>query len=584
MLHLGIRHSTGRNKHMRRAEVIIFVIFLLFILLPLQAKAENPPSGDEAGAQAERFKAQAEREREKLQKKAKPSKVEIEEKKTPVPHRSAFILKRVKLIGNTIFKSEDFRPIYEPYLSKQVTFDDLEVIVEKINKKYEQKGYLTTNVFIPEQEIKDGIIEIRIAEGGMGDVSIEGNKWFPSAFIKKYFHIKKKEPLNIKKLQSDILRLNKNPDLEAKTVISAGKEPGTSDITLKIKDYFPWHFGVGEDNLGTRLTGKYRTSFTVRSTNVTGNGDKLFSSTLLSKSSFGQFVGYSMPIDTFGTEIGIDMTYFRMKLGKEFESFDITGETQMYTPYLVKELYLSDDFETAAKVGMDIKSIKKKMAGNITVNDQLRIPYFEFNVISNDNFGQTVFAPRFNFSTQNFLGASLQDHPTASREGTGGFFFKYEQLVSRTQQMFLNSYCILRSGFQWATHTLPSSEQFQLGGMNSIRGYPEGDYLADIGGNLNFDWVFPMYPIPASWKLSHSEVPLQRQIQPVFFVDMGGGKNRKVLSGERKDKFLMGIGGGLRIRLNNNFNLRLEWAKHVGDDPQSGSGPSTFYFALQGEI
>ena len=120
--------------------------------------------------------------------------------------------------------------------------------------------------------------------------------------------------------------------------------------------------------------------------------------------------------------------------------------------------------------------------------------------------------------------------------------------------------------------------------MNSIRGYPEGDYLSDIGGNLNFDWVFPMYPIPASWKLAHSEVPLQRQIQPVFFVDMGAGENRKVLSGEREDKFLMGIGGGLRMRFNTNFNLRLEWAKHVGDDPQSGSGPSTFYFSFQGEM
>ncbi|MCX5699007.1 MAG: BamA/TamA family outer membrane protein [Candidatus Omnitrophica bacterium] len=568
---------------MPRTAIIILVIFLSFVLLPLQANAENPSPGDEVGAQAERFKAQSQREREQLQK-AKSLKVEIEKKKALVPHKPAFILKGVEVIGNTILRPEDFRPVYEPYLSKQVTFDDLDVIVEKINKKYEQKGYLTTNVFIPEQEIKDGMVEIKIVEGGMGELTIEGNKWFPASLIKKYFHIKKKEPLNVQKLQGDILRLNKNPDLEAKAVISAGKEPGASDITLKIKDHFPWHFGVGEDNLGTRLTGKYRTSFTVRGINVTGNGDKLFSSTILSKSSFGQFVGYSIPVDTFGTEVGMDMTYFRMKLGKEFEPFDITGETQMYTPYLVKELYLSDDLETTVKVGLDIKSIKKKIDGDITANDQLRIPYFEFNFISNDNFGQTVFTPRFNFSTQNFLGASSRNHPTSSREGTGGFFFKYEQFLSRTQQMFFDSYCILRSGFQWATHTLPSSEQFQLGGMNSVRGYPEGDYLADIGGNLNFDWVFPLYLIPASWKFPHSEVPLQRQIQPVFFVDMGGGRNRKALSGERKDKFLMGIGGGLRIRFNNNFNLRLEWAKHVGDKPQSGSGPSTFYFTFQGEI
>ncbi len=574
------KYRTMRNFIKVTAILIPISSFFAFSC----ANAADVSPGSDVGAQAERFKEQAEGMRTKLQKKAKPPKVEIEKPQAPVPQTLAFTLKGVKLVGNTIFSSEDLQTVYAPYLDKQVTFEDLAAIVEKINAKYDQKGYLTTNVFIPEQDIKEGIIEIRIAEGKMGDLNIEGNKWFSEPYIGKYIHIKKKDPLNIKKLQSDILRLNKNSDIVATTVISAGKEPGTSDITLKVKDSYPWHIGAGEDSLGTRLTGKYRTSFTARSTNATGNNDKLFSSTLISSSSFGQFVGYSIPVDTYGTDIGIDMTYFSMKLGRELEHYDITGETQMYTPYIAKELCLSDDFEADAKVGMDITSIKKEIDRVITSNDQLRVPFLEFNAISSDNFGQTIFTPKFDFSTQNFLGASSHNHPTSSRQGTGGFFFKYEQSVSRTQQMFLNSYCILRSGFQWTTDTLPSSEQFQLGGMNSVRGYPEGDYLADIGGNLNFDWVFPMYFIPVSWKLPHSEIPLQRQIQPVFFTDLGGGGNRKDASGAVRSKFLMGVGGGLRIRFNNYFNLRLEWAEPVGEDPQSGAGPSTFYFALQGEV
>ncbi len=563
------------------AAVFIFALFILSSIFVLYA-AE--PSGDEVGPQAERFRMQAERERETLEKKSKPPKVVIDEKKAVVPEGPAFLLQGIKPTGNAIVKTEDLAPIYQPYLGKQITFSDLETIVEKINKKYEQKGYLTTNVFVPEQDIKDGIVEIRIVEGLMGDVNVEGNKWNPASYFEKYFHLKKKDPLNIRKLQRDILRLNKNPDTEVKTVISAGKEPATSDITLKVKDQFPWHVGFAEDNLGTRLTGKYRSSFTLRGSNVTGHGDKLFSSTISSKGSFGQFIGYSIPLDTFGTEAGMDITYFNMKLGKEYKALDITGVTQIYTPYLNKELYLSDDFEGTAKIGMDIKSIKKRTGGDITSSDQLRIPFFEFNFIENDNYGQSNISPRFNFSTQNFLGASTRNHPTSSREGTGGFFFKYEQPMSRTQRMPFSSYCIMRSNFQLASHTLPSSEQFQLGGMNSIRGYPEGDYLADAGGNLNFDWVFPMYLIPSSWKIGNAQIPLRRQIQPVFFFDLGGGKNKKVLAGEKEDKFLMGIGGGLRMNFNNNFNLRLEWAKHLGDEPGGGSGPASFYFALQCEI
>ena len=79
------------------------------------------------------------------------------------------------------------------------------------------------------------------------------------------------------------------------------------------------------------------------------------------------------------------------------------------------------------------------------------------------------------------------------------------------------------------------------------------------------------------------ELPLRYQIEPVFFVDVGGGKLNETLPGEREDKFLAGIGGGLRVNFKY-FSLRLDWAKSVGDKPTSGAGPSTFYFTFQSEV
>ena len=149
--------------------------------------------------------------------------------------------------------------------------------------------------------------------------------------------------------------------------------------------------------------------------------------------------------------------------------------------------------------------------------------------------------------------------------------------------MFFDSYMYIRSQFQVASHALAPSEQLQLGGADSIRGYPEGDYLADTGGSINFDWVFPMYVIPKSWKLSGQDMPLRHQIEPVFFVDIGGGLLNEALPGERNSKFLDSIGGGLRVKFKY-FSLRLDWAGSIGDKPTSGSGPSTFYFTFQSEI
>ena len=198
----------------------------------------------------------------------------------------SFILKEVKVTGSTIFKPQDFKAIYEPYLNKKVTFQDMDAVSKKIESKYKEKGYFTTTVYIPEQEIKDGIIEIRIAEGKMGQLNVEGNKWFSADFIKKFIHVKKNEILNIKTLARDILRINKNPDLEIKSVISQGKEPQTSDISLKVEGKLPWHAGFLQDNRGSRLTGKYRSMFFIRSSNVSGLGDTVFVNTLYSGNSF----------------------------------------------------------------------------------------------------------------------------------------------------------------------------------------------------------------------------------------------------------------------------------------------------------
>jgi len=580
-----LKTSVGK---IRIAQSIIFIILLVFAA-PQWLFAQNPPPGEDISAQTERFQEEAEERKKILEKKeTKTPELETEEVKPTQPtEKVAFILTKVTFTGNTVFKAEDFISIYRSYIGKKVTFADLQDIMDKIKEKYKQKGYLTTVVYFPEQEIKNGKIEIKIVEGKLGETKIEGNKWFSTPLIKRYFHPKKNEILNITKIQRDILRLNQNSDMEVKTVLTRGQTPETSDITLQVKDSMPYHIGFSEDNQGTRLTGKNRTSLSFRSSSLTGLNDSLFVNTLLTRRSFGEYVSYFLPIDTYGTKAGFDFVYFWMELGKEFKSFDITGETQIWTPRLSKEIYLSEDFQCQAEIGLQIKSIKKYMADETTADDQLRLPYLDLDFTKQDSFfggGYTSFSPEFVFGTSGFLGASKRGHSKASREDTCGFFFKYRQSLSRTQKMPLDSILYVKSQFQTANRTLPSAEQFQLGGQSSIRGYPEGDYLADIGFVLNFDWVFPLFFMPKHAKLPYFNTPLRNVVEPVFFVDVGSGKLLETMSGEEKDKFLMGTGGGFRVRLGSNIYARFEWAGRVGDKPTQGTGSSTFHFLIQSEF
>ncbi len=546
--------------------------------------------GEQPAAQGSRFQAESEQKKKEAQKKEiKAPQIEVAQEKAAPPAAPglSFTLKSVKVTGVALFKPEDLYPAYASYIGQQVDFNDLEQIAAAIKNRYKKEGYLTTDVYIPEQDITQGEVEIRVSEGRLGELSVEGNKWFSGALLVKFIHFKKNQILNIFKLQKDLLRLNQNPDLDVTAVLSPGKDPGSTDIVLKIADRCPYHAGFSYDNQGTRLVGKDRFSFSFRSTNLSGLNDSFAVNRLASATSAGEFLSYTFPLGTKGTRIGFDFTNFFTKLGEEYSDLDITGSTQIYTPHLSLEMYLSQDFQAYADLGIDIKSIRKRNNGNAVTSDQIRMPYAAFDFAKTDSFlggGQTIFAPRFSFSLDHCLGATNRDHALASRPDTGGFFFKYEQALKRIQRAAWGSFISIRSQFLTASHTLPSSEQLQLGGLNSVRGYPEGEFLADIGVAVNFEWAFPGYIFPKGYKLPYAKMALRDQFQPVIFFDLGEGKLKKVNAGEERRRSLKGAGAGLRFQFNRNFYLRLDWAKSLGDEPTQGQGESSLYLTCQAEF
>lgn len=566
----------------------LFFFLVAASLLPgLQStvNAQNFPGEQDPGVQAKRFQTDVEAKKEEMSsKKPHPSAITPPQSVPAAASSVSFVLKGMKFQGMTLFKNEELASLYQSYLGTKVSMKEINEVIERLKEKYHERGYFAVSVFFPEQEVRDGNVRAQVIEGKLGAVRIEGNKWVSSKTLGKYFHTLKGEVLNIKKIQRDLLRLNRNQDLQVRTVLTQGTEPETVDMTLQATDKFPWHIGAGADNQGSRLTGKYRVSGSLRSTNTTGRLDSLFLAAITSGNSFGQSANYELPVSTYGGYLGIEQTFFSMDLGKEFKSLLISGKSYIYTPYYTQELFLSESASAYGTLGLDIKSTVKKQDEAMLTHDELRMPYISFDLRRQDARGQTIFIPRFNFSPQNFLGASARFHPSASRLGADGFFFTFNPTVKRLQKMPLDSYMILNLQGQLASKTLPSSEQFQIGGVYSVRGYPEGDYLADMGGSLNIDWIFPMYCIPSTWKLAHSKVPLRHQIEPLIFFDIGGGKLKKILPGERHNKILLGAGGGFRVRLHDNVFVRFEWANHLGDDPVSGAGPSTFRFAFQTEM
>jgi hemolysin activation/secretion protein len=568
-----------KQYKMRRFVIVIGgVVFLCLFYKDAFAAAPSLPSGQDLEAQAERFRSEYSQERRSIKETGKPS-VRFEEDQTVLAPETVFELKSVRVTGTTYFDPARFSFIWGVYIGKTVGNYDLNKIAHMIKRVYKDLGYLTTLVYFPPQDIKNGEVEICVVEGKRADLIVEGNIRNSSSSIAKYIHTFRGELLDMGEIQKDMMRLNDNQDLKVSSVLSAGKKPETVDVTLKVKESFPYHVSAGIDNQGSRLTGRYRESLALNTSNLTGHRDELSVNAVLTKLSSGQFIFYEAPVGTYGTKLGMEAGFFRAKLGEEYRDYDITTVTQFYNPHASFELYRSQDFQADLRTGLKINNVRKKQAADVRTNERLRLPYVALDIVENDEKGQTNFSPELSVNTPGLMGASRRDNPLASRAGTDVAFVKYAQTINRSQLMPWNSYIEILSRFQTASHTLPSSEQMQLGGVNSIRGYPEGDFLADMGASLNMNWHFPLYFVSPSFKVAGFNI--REQVDPILFFDIGEGWLFKTERTETGSKFLAGVGGGFSIHVRKNAHLKLQWAKAVGDEPIHGAGSSVFSVSFQ---
>lgn len=142
---------------------------------------------------------------------------------------------------------------------------------------------------------------------------------------------------------------------------------------------------------------------------------------------------------------------------------------------------------------------------------------------------------------------------------------------------------MLKGAVQVSPDKLVSAEQFDLGGVYSVRGYPQSDYLGDYGVSGSAELRVPFYFIPRDVKAPWSGVPLWNRLNFIAFIDGGHAALRNPAVGEFGSRNYAGLGGGLRFDLPQNWVGRFEWASAVGDDPIDGSN-GQFYFSVSGDL
>ena len=132
---------------------------------------------------------------------------------------------------------------------------------------------------------------------------------------------------------------------------------------------------------------------------------------------------------------------------------------------------------------------------------------------------------------------------------------------------------IAQLGFQLSPHTLLFSEQFDIGGANSVRGYRNALRSGDNGWRMSLEGQVPLI----QGKNARSVL----EVKP--FVDLGGvWNNPGHPSGPVYQGLLAGLGVGLLWQPTENIGLSIDYGFPLVSvwDRSSGFQDSGFYFSL----
>jgi hemolysin activation/secretion protein len=121
------------------------------------------------------------------------------------------IVKKFEVTGSTVFRQEDFGKITASYINRPITLKDLFQLRSEITNLYLRNEYITSGAYIPPQKHQDGIVEIRIVEGGLEDIKVTGTRRLNPRYVRSCLAIATNKPLKRDRLLEALQLLQLNP-------------------------------------------------------------------------------------------------------------------------------------------------------------------------------------------------------------------------------------------------------------------------------------------------------------------------------------------------------------------------------------
>lgn len=448
------------------------------------------------------------------------------------------------------------------YLGQALDEELLNCIKREITSFYRSHDRPIVAVIVPKNREESPFLHLIVVEGRLGEISVQRNCHFPDCRLKNYLGLCEGGPISLNSINKGMILINRNPFRQADVVYKPGSEAGKTDIDLIVQDRRPYRFYGGFDNTGNSVTGNNRI-FAGFNWGDVFHSDQMLSFQFSASDDFKSFLGYvgrytiPLPIRHILSFYGGYSTVDAKFEAEEeeivpFRNHGYNAQASMRYDIPFSPLY---NFLQECSTGIDFKRMNNNLEfGGVPVfskNVNLFQLMLSYNVGYEAKTWLTTFEAEVFASPMDWLpnqsNAVYQTlRPFAkSRYAYGRGSFSLTHYFSQWFQYNL----FLRG--QLASANLLPSEEYGIGGYDTVRGYQEREANGDDALNINFEFATAPFQIIRRF--------CKDQMQLLAFFDYGSAYIHTTASGEKRGAYLYSVGPGLRYQLGTYISARLDW-------------------------
>lgn len=469
------------------------------------------------------------------------------------------MVRAIRITGNTVFSDEELGRIAAPYIGREVSDEDLAALRQALTLKYVHAGFINSGAVLPDQKVIDGVIEYRIVEGALSEISVTGNQRLRDNYVRDRLALGAGPPLNVVALQDQLQVMLQGPFIQRiNAELLPGDQPGEARLAAKIVEGARGNFTVKLDNDLSPALGDARAVVFGQLYSPTGSGDILTGQIEHAKGYSKLFADYGIPLNSRDTTLNVFAEWERAKVIEEpLNALDIQSRARTLGFRLNHPVFRTSQQQFRLAAGIDLRQSRTELLGEgfsfspgVEPDGLSKVSVLRFiqDYVRRDRSQVIALRSTFSQGIGAFDSTNMGDTvPNGKFTAWLGQFQFVRRLGNSDSQL------LFRFDGQLSSQPLLPLEQFAVGGVRTVRGYRTNQLVRDQGYASSLELRVPV--------LRHEAGTPLLQLAP--FVDIGGAwyKGRDTPLPQR----LRSAGIGLHFDPDRRIHAELYWA-HGFDD------------------